>query len=357
MDNFDKPSPQPLDNPYIVIPEEKEIRQRSFTKGIFFTFVPIFLIIFVLVYPMVLAIQSEMPYLISLIAIPIFLLFFFCKSRIVLIKDKVNNRLTIKEKNFFCCGKSYSIPLEFADIKTSSFGAESGPCCSHELSNIIVVNANPNVTDIDNNNIKNTPYKLIYRFSNLIGSQRDLSLELENFIGNKFTNNIEEEINLYVPNDKKPGKKIYTFFSSSGYVERESETFIKISDHFYMFYNYDFIDNGSSKESFGRLDWIYTNDFARIFLGVVKNDKSYVNTFIYNIDTIDKFILELRDGKFCLKIILKEGLNTEICRYTRHSEKKIEAFIYLINGQINKIKNKNNQDYPEAPDNSAPTLV
>ena len=39
MDNFDKPSPQPLDNPYIVIPEEKEIRQRSFTKGIFFTFV------------------------------------------------------------------------------------------------------------------------------------------------------------------------------------------------------------------------------------------------------------------------------------------------------------------------------
>ena len=265
MDNFDKPSPQPLDNPYIVIPEEKEIRQRSFTKGIFPTFVPIFSIIFLLVYPMVLAIQSEMPYLISLIAIPIFLLLFFCKSRIVLIKDKVNNRLTIKEKNFFCCGKSYSIPLEFADIKTSSFGAESGPCCSHELSNIIVVNANPNVTDIDNNNIKNTPYKLIYRFSNLIGSQRDLSLELENFIGNKFTNNIEEEINLYVPNDKKPGKKIYTFFSSSGYVERESETFIKISDHFYMFYNYDFIDNGSSKESFGRLDWIYTNDFARIF--------------------------------------------------------------------------------------------
>ena len=54
---------------------------------------------------------------------------------------------------------------------------------------------------------------------------------------------------------------------------------------------------------------------------------------------------------------MKEGLNTEICRYTRHSEKKIEAFIYLINGQINKIKNKNNQDYPEAPDNSAPTLV
>ena len=34
---------------------------------------------------------------------------------------------------------------------------------------------------------------------------------LENFIVNKFKNNIEEEINLYVPNDKKPGKKIYTF--------------------------------------------------------------------------------------------------------------------------------------------------
>ena len=357
MDNFDKPSPQPLDNPYIVIPEEKEIRQRSFTKGIFPTFVPIFLIIFLLVYPMVLAIQSEMPYLISLIAIPIFLLLFFCKCRIVLIKDKVNNRLTIKEKNFFCCGKSYSIPLEFADIKTSSFGAESGPCCRHELSNIIVVNANPNVTDIDNNNIKNTPYKLIYRFSNLIGSQRDLSLELENFIGNKFTNNIKEEINLYVPKKNQENNNFFNLGINFSNFYRTTETFIKISDHFYMFYNYNYISSKSSKESFRRLDWIYTNDFDRIFLGVVKNDKSYVNTFTYNLDSIDKFILEIRDGKYCLKIILKGGLDTEICRYTRESEKKLNTFIYLINGQINKINNKNNPDYPEVPDNSAPTLV
>ena len=294
MNNFDKPSPQPMDdNPYIVIPEENEIRQRSFSKGCFCIVFPIIIAIFLLVGPTILFIQNELPYLIPLGAILAFLLLFFCKCRIVLIKDKINNRLTVKEKNFFCCGKSYNVPLEYADIKTSNYGEETGVCGKKELSNIIILNADPNVTDIDNNNIRNTPFKFTYRFSGLIGSIKDLSFELENFIVNKFKNNIEEEINLYVPNDKKPGKKIYTFFSSSGYVERESETFIKISDHFYMFYNYDFIDNGSSKESFGRLDWIYTNDFARIFLGVVKNDKSYVNTFIYNIVTIDKFIFPI----------------------------------------------------------------
>ena len=57
-----------------------------------------------------------------------------------------------------------------------------------ELSNIIILNAEPNVTDIDNNNIRNTPFKFTYRFSGLIGSIKDLSFELENFIVNKFKN-------------------------------------------------------------------------------------------------------------------------------------------------------------------------
>ena len=103
------------------------------------------------------------------------------------------------------------MPLEYADIKTSNYGEETGVCGKKELSNIIILNADPNATDIDNNNIRNTPFKFTYRFSGLIGSIKDLSLVLENFIVNKFKNNIEEEINLYVPNDKKPGKKIYTF--------------------------------------------------------------------------------------------------------------------------------------------------
>ena len=137
------------------------------------------------------------------------------------------------------------------------------------------------------------------------------------------------------------------------------DLFVKISDHFYMFYNYEYLKENNSNETFQRLDWIYTSDFDRIFLGVVGNDMTYVNNFIFYMNSIDKFILEVRFGQHCLKAILKDRQNIEICRYKNKDIKELEAFINLINGQINKIINGNNQDYPEKPvesDNSAPTI-
>ena len=50
-----------------------------------------------------------------------------------------------------------------------------------------------------------------------------------------------------------------------------------------------------------------------------------------------------------MKIILNDGANTEICRYTKQKWGELNTFIYLINGQINKINSKNNQDFPEKP--------
>ena len=365
------PTPQIMDNPFIVVPENNEVNRVSIKKAVFITFAPLFILLFIMVGPSVALAQNKMPYLIPIVIIPILILLLSCKSRIVLIKDKENNRLTVQEKNYFCCTtKTYNIPFEHSDIKTIVCGSESGPCCYHALSTIIVLNADPNVTDIDNNNIKNTPLKFTYRFSYLIGTTQDLELKLVNFIGCKFNNNIEEEIKLYVPNYNNQQNIIFPFDSNFPFFNKQTDSFVKISDHFYMFYNYNYLyGKKSGKENFERLDWIYTNDFDRIFIGVVKNDTSYVNTFIYTIESIDKFILEIRDGKLCLKIILNDGFNTEICRYTREKEEALNIFIYLINGQINKIKhgnngneinNENNQDYPEKPeepDNSAPTLM
>ena len=356
------PINQGVENPYIIVPEDNGTNRLSIKKAVFITCVPLFIVLFMSGGCFVAVVNTKIPYLAAVFVAPICLLLFFCKSRIVLIKDRANNRLTVQERNYFCCKmKSYNIPLSFLDIKTSPCGAESGPCCSHYLSRIIILNADPDVTDIDNNNIKNTPFKFMYKFSYLIGSEQDLQLNLVNFIGAKFNNNIEEEINLYDPN-RNPLPNI-PFHFNFHFFPKKTDTFVKISDHFYMLYNYSYLYSKSSNESFERLDWIYTNDFDRIFLGVVKNDNSYVNTFIYNIESIDKFILEIRDGKLCLKIILKNGSNNEICRYTREKEKDLDTFIYLINGQINKLNNgdNNNQDLPEKPvetgDNSAPTIV
>ena len=183
----------------------------------------------------------------------------------------------------------------------------------------------------------------------MIGSKSYLESNLRHFIVKKYINNIKEEIDLYVPKQKK----IINF--SLNFFDEASSIFVKISDHFYMFFNYKYRSTTKSNENFRRLDWIYTADFDNIFIGVVKNDTTYINTFIYSICTIDKFILELRDDKFLLKVLLKGGLNTEICRYKKEKEENLNTFIYLINGQINKINNNISQDFTEKPDNSAPT--
>jgi len=349
MNNSEKPTPQTIENPYIIIPENNEVTRLSISKGKFCVYFPIFFVLFILLGPIVSLSTNGLPFLIPILLVPIILILSCCKTKIELIKDKSNNRLTIEEKYYFCCKKSHNLTLEYTDFKVLEYGSESMPCCYHALSTILVLNINPNVTDLDNSNIRNTPFKFLYRFPNLIGEQRDLELNLMNFIGTKFENKIKDEIDLYVP--KKNNNEIVFPLN---HFNQCNEIFVKISEHFYMFYNYFYLRISKSNESFERLDWIYTNDFDRIFIGVVKNDTSYVNTFIYNTNTIDKFILEIKDGKYCFKILLKDGTNAEICRYKRDQEKNLNTFIYLINGQINKINNVNQDQV--IPDNSAPTI-
>ena len=349
MNKFEKPTPQTIENPYIVIPESNEENILSISKGKFCVFVPIFMLCFFMVGPIVSLCVNGLPFLIPILLIPVILILSCCKSKIQLIKDKSKNRLTIVEKYYFCCKKRHNLSLEYTDFKVLGYGSESGPFCNHELSTIIAININPNVADLDNSNIKNIPFKFLYKFYNLIGERRQLELNLINFIGSKFENKIKDEIDLYVP--KKNDNKIVFSFNR---INQNNDIFVKISDHFYMFYNYYFLMIAKSNESFERLDWIYSNDFDRIFIGVVKNDSSYVNTFIYNTNTIDKFILEIKEGKFCFKILLKDGTNAEICSYKREQERNLNTFIYLINGQINKINNVNQNQVIQ--DNSAPTI-
>ena len=243
-----------------------------------------------------------------------------------------------------CKKKRYTFPLDSSVLTAKYKPFQDDPLCSYKYSDILLFNIDPKVRDIDNNNnIKNVPFKFFTKFENYIGEEKDLNAMFSSFIGNKFENNIKEEINLYYPNI--PSERYF-------YRNTIPNLIVKISDHFYMFYNHEYLKENYS-ESFKRLDWIYTNDFDRIFIGVVGHDETYVNNFVFNINSIDKFILEVRLSQLCLKIILKDGQNIEICRYTRDKEKYLDIFIYLINGQINKINNEK----PEEPDNSTPTLI
>ena len=67
-----------------------------------------------------------------------------------------------------------------------------------------------------------------------------------------------------------------------------------------------------------RIDIIYSNDFKQMFIGLVKYyEKSYKNTFIFDNNLIDKFLLEpyKQSEKKYFKIIitLKDKSRQEIC--------------------------------------------
>ena len=82
------------------------------------------------------------------------------------------------------------------------------------------------------------------------------------------------------------------------------------------------------------------NDFDRLFIGIIKNDKSYLKTFVYNVNTIDKFGLQMKNKGNLLKIILKDKNVEEICYFEYNDKNELELFLFLINGKIEDINGK-----------------
>ena len=139
------PSPQTMDNPYIIVPENNGINRFSIKKGGCSAFTLLFLLILAMGIPVSILVTKKQLYLlipIIIIIILILLILLICKSRIVLIKDKENNRLTVQEKNYFCCNiKTYNIPFEHCDIKAEYDRESTTPPCFSNYSIIIVINA------------------------------------------------------------------------------------------------------------------------------------------------------------------------------------------------------------------------
>ena len=63
MIDFEKPSPQILDNPYIVIPEDNQVNKLSLSTGKSWIFFLIFIIIFLLHGPIIILSILISPYL------------------------------------------------------------------------------------------------------------------------------------------------------------------------------------------------------------------------------------------------------------------------------------------------------
>ena len=350
----EKPKSQNLDNPYIVVSSNFQSQSKiKISKGIFGILVFFILFLSISISPVIVLIilpsinlkdeEYRLFFLIFFI-FPIFMVLFCCKRKLELIKDK--DSLIILDKNYLCCWKKHKLSMKYTDIICKESGSETGCCMNHQLSSLIIYEINPNEIDLDKSNIKNKPIQFLYKFKDYIGDYNGLQLKLNNFKGFEFKNQILNEMQLYVSitnrNRYMFGEKNYKII----------DQFIKLSDNFYCYFNFDFLEESSSKNNFERIDWIYSNIFDRIFIGVVKNNNTYLNTFTDNINSINKFILEMNNEKYLFKVLLKDGNSLKICEFIKEEEKgeNLNNFIYFINGQINNIKIK-------ITDNSAPTII
>ena len=88
-----------------------------------------------------------------------------------------------------------------------------------------------------------------------------------------------------------------------------------------------------------RMDVIYSNDFKRIFIGIVKYyEKSYKNTFIFEIDSIEKFKFEqnkLSNKYFNLKVELKNEEIKDICKI-ENEEDILNKILIALNEKLEK---------------------
>ena len=112
------------------------------------------------------------------------------------------------------------------------------------------------------------PVKFYYILTAIgINDIQENLLKLKNFLpNNNYKNNIEIEIDKYKNKYKYKEKPIINHFSFDhiNFFPKR----IKISE---LFYSFRF-----QNENFQRIDIIYSKNFDKIFIGVVKNDTTYI---------------------------------------------------------------------------------
>ena len=100
-------------------------------------------------------------------------------------------------------------------------------------------------------------------------------------------------------------------------------------------------------ENIFRIDCIYSKNFDRVFIGLVKYTKTkYVNTFEFQMDNIRRFILERKGGNFNLKVEFKNNGTQQICTIKNKTQDELEGLAYLLNERLN-INSNNNIDSNE----------
>ena len=340
------------DDPYFKVAKPKPIESEI----VFIEKANIYLSI-TLTISIIIILAFGITFLFPLILLPILVLIVLCKfkKKYILQKDKDNNTLNVYEKNYLCCKwKLLEVPLKDAKIECRKAGEQSG-CCSGTkiLTNVRIYCTDQARYDLDNSNIQNVPSHCFYILKNCIGFPEELESKILGLSVEKHKNEVSDELAEGYKNGMKRHK---TNFSCNIVNYPVLPEILNISKYYYIFRNFDIYENDfdsfrKRKETFEEIDWIYSKNFDRIFIGILKNKNTYLNKGIFEIESIDNFHFELMDRCHNFQVSLKNGDSVNLCTFHYLPDNILNDFIVLLNWQIIKIKGKNGQNFNSENDN------
>ena len=194
-----------------------------------------------------------------------------------------------------------------------------------------------------NSNVQNKPFECIHELKNCIGEKNEVEMKVLGLSLNKFNNEAKSELDEAKKNNgmKPPTNNFRVIIRSF----QASSPIIKISKYFYIFRDFKVTHNvgddvETKRENFIEIDWIYSKNFDRIFIGILKNKNTYLNKGIYEINSIDMFQFETINTINNFQVVLKNGNSETLCTFKILPQNDLSDFIILINWQISKIKNK-----------------
>ena len=302
------------------------------------------------------------------IIIPLLMLI-ISNYKLTIKKDIINNTVQIKLLNFMCFPK-----LKFdCHIKDISFSTQSFRRNDSDTSRncvLIIYNSNKNYLELNENKIKTKPVNFYYYYDDIAYEENETENAFRdrinrficpeyNYSENDF--NYESKNKEVVPNrlfihnliglNEMTCFDIFILFITSflNYIglcyllfrfieEKEFNSNIMV---IYYIPTYNIILYiiykcfKKFKENVVRIDCMYSKNFDKIFIGLVKYTKtSYAKTFEYEINNIEKFTL-IKEGKnFNLKVELKKKGIEHIYTIKKRTEEDLEELISFLNRRL-----------------------
>lgn len=292
--------------------------------------------------------------------------FFNTRNKIEIEKDENKNVICIKSINWFCCkNKKFELSHFYFHIGYIHDDRKN----NHIFYRLFMIKdfENSSEIDLDASNVKNIPIKLYYYLDYIWpNGEENLQKKLNDFIGispnhqSVFHFNIREYMKLEPTEKEKQIEKMKELnphmakLFNNGNMGHYSQ-YMKFCENYFCYYIEELYSG--KKGEILRIDFIYSKNFERIFIGLVNNnEKSYKNTFEFQMNSIDKFILQkigYEDKGYILKVNLKNSESLQIYSLKNATQENLRGLVYLLNEKLGNINN--NQIVTASEDNSPPT--